>query len=446
MEAKIIQHNLQTEKTRTGLEVDIVDLSNEGRGVARVGGKAVFVDGALAGERVKLGRVQMHRRYDEAEVDLVLRASKDRVEPRCAHFSMCAGCVLQHMDPAAQIVSKQDSLLENLKRIGEVEPRRILPALTAAHWGYRRRGRLSVRYVNKKERALVGFREKNGRYVADIQNCDVIDARLGTQVESIARLIEKLEAKYDIPQIEFAAADHTVALVFRHLNALSEKDQAELVAFAKANHFSVFLQPGGNDSVHPLWPEHVSLSFRMPKHNIDFAFEPLDFIQVNGPLNLLMIDHAMQLLEPKSDDRVLDLFCGLGNFTLPIAKKVGSIVGVEGEAGLIARARHNADKNQITNAEYFTDNLFESQSYSAWHKRDFNKIVFDPPRAGAEMMCTELPGKKVERIVYVSCHPASLARDAGILVKKHGFKLQAAGVMDMFPHTAHVESIALFQR
>jgi 23S rRNA (uracil1939-C5)-methyltransferase len=430
----------------TVLEADITNLTHDGRGVAHVAGKAVFVSGALAGERVRLRFTSKRRHYDEAIVEEVLQASPDRVVPKCAHFGVCGGCALQHLEPAAQIAAKERALIENLERIGKVQPAEIFVPLTDSPWGYRRKGRLSVKFVDKKNRVLVGFRETNGRYVADIQHCDVLDPSVGTRIAAIAQMIESLDAKRDIPQIEIAAGDNLTALVFRHLQPLSEKDRAALIAFGESTGLGIFLQPGGIDSVAPLWPADAKLSFRLADGALDIEFRPLDFIQVNAGMNRRMIERTLQLLDPQKSDRVLDLFCGLGNFTLPLALRAKEVVGVEGEAGLVQRAEQNARRNGVENAQFFAADLAADQRNAPWAKSDYDMLLLDPPRSGADAVLAYLPKRSTRRVVYVSCHPASLARDAGILVEKHGFTLKGAGVMDMFPHTAHVESIAVFDR
>jgi len=430
----------------TVLEAEIVDLSHDGRGVARIDGKAVFVAGALPGERVRLRFTGKHRHYDEAAVEAVLQASPDRVEPRCAHFGICNGCVLQHLSATAQIQSKQRVLLENFERIGKVQPRTILPALTDSPWGYRRKARLGVKFVEKKGRVLVGFRESNGRYIADIQHCDVLHPAVGARIADLAALVESLAASRTIPQIEVAAGDDLVALIFRHLHPLSEADRDALIAFGRQHSLGIYLQPGGVDSVAALWPPDARLSFRLPDYDLDIEFQPLDFIQVNGGMNRRMIDLALQLLDPQPGDRVLDLFCGLGNFTLPIGRRGADVVGVEGEAGLVRRAQANAGRNRVVNARFHAADLAADQRTAPWAKAEYDLMLLDPPRSGAAELLEYLPGRSVRRLVYVSCHPGSLARDAALLVDKHGFELAAAGVMDMFPHTAHVESIALFKR
>ncbi|RAP57772.1 23S rRNA (uracil(1939)-C(5))-methyltransferase RlmD [Oleiagrimonas sp. MCCC 1A03011] len=433
-------------KKHTQVEVDITDLSHDGRGVAHVDGKAMFVRGALPGERATVRVTRSKRHFDEADVETLHTRSPERVEPRCAHFGQCAGCSLQHLDPAAQIVAKQRVLAENFERIGKVEPARWLDPLHDEPWQYRRKGRLSVKHVLKKERVLVGFRESNPRFVADIRRCEVLHPALGPKIEAIGDMLSTLQAAAQIPQIEFAAGDETVALVIRHLEPLSDSDQEKLTAFAREHGFAIYLQPGGLSSVHPLWPEAPHLSFTLPDHNVKLDFEPLDFVQINGGMNRRMIALALELLDPQSTDRVLDLFCGLGNFTLPVARRVAQVDGVEGDTELVRRAGANAQANGIDNAQFHMANLFEDHRKAAWARQGWDKLLLDPPRAGADKVLEFLPGKATHRVVYVSCHPGSLARDAEILVRKHGFRLSAAGVMDMFPHTAHVESIALFER
>jgi 23S rRNA (uracil1939-C5)-methyltransferase len=337
-------------------------------------------------------------------------------------------------------------LAENFARIGKVEPARWLSPLTAEPWGYRRRGRLSVKHVPKKGKTLVGFRERDPRFVADLSRCEVVHPALGSKLDALAALLNSMEGAASIPQIEFAAGDDAFALVFRHLVPLSPPDLEKLAAFGREQGFAILLQPGGNDSVHAIFPERVQLHYRLDAYDLDLHFEPLDFVQVNPELNQRMVAHALQLLDPQPNDRVLDLFCGLGNFSLPIARRAGFVCGVEGEAGLIERARANAARNGIGNTEFVVGDLALDPRGATWARADWDTWLLDPPRTGAAGVLEHLPGKSVRRVVYVSCHPGSLARDAATLVERHGFRLAAAGVMDMFPHTAHVESIALFER
>ena len=427
-------------------EIDITGLGHDGRGVGRREGKAVFVSGALPGETVRVEQTGRNRHFDEARTLEVLKSSPERVEPRCPHFGTCAGCVLQHLEESRQIAAKQDVLTDNLQRIGHVEPGTLLPPLTDIAWGYRRKGRFSVRYVEKKGKTVVGFRETNPRFVADLSVCHTVVPSIGLRIPEISALVESLDGKRTLPQIEFIAGDDAVALVFRHLEPLSDADLARLLGFAKDTGFAVFLQPGGIDTVKALWPETVPLSFALPGYGLSLDFRPLDFIQVNAGLNGKMIASALDLLDPQPGDRVLDLFCGLGNFTLPLAQRAGRVVGVEGDAGLVARARANAAKNALANVEFHAADLAKDLSAEPWMKAGFDKLLLDPPRAGAAEVLAQLPLQGIRRIVYVSCHSGSLARDAGFLVRERGYTLKAAGAMDMFPQTAHVESIALFEK
>jgi 23S rRNA (uracil1939-C5)-methyltransferase len=427
-------------------ELDIQDLSHDGRGVGRQDGKAVFVSGALPGETVRVRQTGRNRHFDEAETLEVLVASPDRVEPRCPHFGTCAGCVLQHLAPERQIEAKQRVLLENLARIGHVEPATILPPLVDAAWGYRRKGRLSVRFVEKKGRTVVGFRESNPRFVAELRECHTILPSLSAQLPALAALVDSLDGKRTLPQIEFIAGDGPMALVFRHLEPLSASDVESLRGFAVDTGIAVLLQPGGVESVHALHPAAPDFHFSLPDYGLELAFRPLDFIQVNAGLNRRMIARTLELLDPQPGERVLDLFCGLGNFTLPLARRAAHVVGVEGDAGLIARARANAAANGLANVEFHAADLSKDLASEPWMRAGFDKLLLDPPRAGAAEVIAQLPLKGISRIVYVSCHPGSLARDAGFLVRERGYKLVAAGAMDMFPQTAHVESIAVFER
>ena len=438
----------QTPKT-----VSIRALSHDGRGVANwpeghpQAGKAVFVAGALPGETVRVQQTARSKHFDEAKTLEVLQASPDRVTPRCPHFGVCAGCVLQHLDAGKQIAYKQQVLLDNLQRIGHVAPAMVLPPLQAGSWGYRRKGRLSVRRVEKKDKTLVGFRETDPRFVADLRECHTVIPQLGFKLDALGALVDGMDARRDIPQIEFIAGDAATVLVFRHLQPLSADDKTRLAGFGAQHGFTIFLQPGGLDSVHPLAGEAPPLSFHLPQWQIELLFKPLDFIQVNAALNEVMIARAIELLDVQPGERVLDLFCGLGNFTLPLARAAGAgaVVGVEGDAGLVARARANAAHNGLANATFYAADLAQNLAGQPWVKQGFDKVLLDPARAGAIEVLKQLPLKGLKKIVYVSCHPGSLARDAGWLVNEAGWTLREAGVMDMFPHTAHVESIAVFE-
>ncbi len=414
--------------------------------MAQADGKKLFVHGALPGEKVRARRTANLRRYDEAEALEVLVPSPNRVDPRCPHFGLCGGCALQHLDPAAQVLAKQESMLQNLERIGNVTPGRILEPVTGPVWHYRRKARLSVRYVIKKERLLIGFRERKGRFVAEMNECHILDQRVAGLLPQLTSLIDSLDARERIAQVEVACGDTQCALVFRHLDPLSQRDRHSLASFAREHAVAILLQSGGPDTIRPLEPAQVHLEFSLPEFGLNLEFGPSDFIQVNAELNRSMVRHAVQLLQPGPGDRVLDLFCGLGNFTLPLARRAGSVTGVEGDAGLVEKARHNAIRNDIENVTFHVADLTSGLEGMAWLRQSHNKILIDPPRSGAMEMLPHLAAIGASCLVYISCHPASLARDAGMLVHDHGFTLAAAGVMDMFPHTGHVESIALFER
>ena len=427
-------------------EADVVDLANDGRGVARVAGKAVFIEGALPSERVRF-RVHKRRRHmDEAALVEVLVASPERAVPRCAHFGICGGCSLQHLAPAAQLAAKQGQLLENLQRIGNVQPQRVLEPLRGPEWAYRRRARLGIKYVHKKGRVLAGFREREKPYIADIKHCDVLLAPLGSLPAELAALAETLSVREKMPQVEVAAGDGATALVFRVLELLSAADLEKLAAFGAQRGLQIFVQPGGLDTVRPLRDDYPPLDYAVDGGRVVIEFGPVDFIQVNRDINASMVDAAMTLLQPQASDAALDLFCGLGNFSLPLARRAGRVMGVEGDASLVSKASGNAARNGIGNVGFAVENLFKPESFGAWANEHYDLVLLDPPRAGAAELLTCMSRWDPRRVVYISCHPGSLARDAQILVAEHGFILSAAGVMDMFPHTTHVESIAVFER
>jgi 23S rRNA (uracil1939-C5)-methyltransferase len=428
------------------VEIIIDELSHDGRGVGTYNEKIVFVHGALPGERILVQLTDRKRSYDEGETVEVLQSSPHRIVPRCPYFGQCGGCSLQHLDVRQQIASKQNTLIQNLERIAKQSPENVWDPLTGASWHYRRKARLSVRYVHKKGRVLVGFRERYGRFVTDMQECHVLDQRIAERIPDLCQLIHSLDALRVIPQLEVACGDEECALVFRHLEPLSGSDQDKLRNFASQSGIAVLLQPAGPSSIHCLYPDIVELSFNLPQFGLNLAFDASDFIQVNAEMNRLMVSRVIALLQPRKHDRVLDLFCGLGNFTLPIATLAASVVGIEGEAGLAARAQTNAARNGISNAEFHVADLNEDPGMATWLRKPYDKVLVDPPRSGAEFILPHIAASGASRVVYVSCHPASLARDAGLLVHHFGFELKGAGVMDMFPHTGHVESIALFER
>lgn len=428
------------------VRVTVESMSHDGRGVAHVDGKAVFIDGALPGEELSFLYTARSRKHDEGRLCELFQASEQRVEPKCAHFEICGGCSLQHQHPDSQILSKQQTLLDNLERIGKVRPERILDALTGPAWGYRNKARLGVKYVRKKGRVLVGFREKRKPYLADIQRCEVLHPSVGERLEELANLIQGMEARERIAQIEVAVGEQATALVFRHLDPLSEGDRQILRDYAQQTGLHIWLQPGGPDTVAPFWPQDSQLSYHLQDHDIEMPFRPTDFTQVNVEINRAMIHQALTLLDIEKDSRVLDLFCGLGNFTLPMARRAAQVTGVEGDAGLVQRARENAAHNAIRNVDYHAVDLTQEPGGQVWMRQTYDRILLDPPRSGAQEMMPFVASLGATRIVYVSCHPGSLARDAGLLVNEYGYRLVATGVMDMFPHTAHVESMALFEK
>jgi len=429
------------------VELAIEGLTHEGRGLASREGKKAFIEGALPGEQVKALITNSRSRYDEGKVEEILTASPQRVEARCAHAAICGGCSLQHLDGQAQIEFKQATLMEHLQHFGEQKPETLLDPVTGPSYGYRRKARLGVRYVTKRDEVLVGFREKGSSFITDISQCHVLDERLGDKIPLLREFIMSLDAYRTLPQIEVAIGDEVVALVFRHMEALSESDLTALTAFAEAQNFHVYLQPGGPDTVHKLWPETGDnrLTYRLEEFDLEMRFHPMDFTQVNADINRKVVHLALQYLDVQPDERVLDLFCGLGNFTMPLARSTGAaVVGVEGSEAMVERGFENARHNGLDNVKFFAADLTQDFEHQPWSAQGFDKILIDPPRSGALEMVQKIARFKAKRIVYVSCNPATLARDAGELAL-HGYTLKAAGVLDMFPQTAHVESIAVFE-
>jgi 23S rRNA (uracil1939-C5)-methyltransferase len=428
-------------------KANIESLSHEGRGVTHVDGKAVFIDNALPGEELEFNYVGSRAKFAEGVTDNVITASEQRIEPGCEYFGYCGGCSLQHMSAEAQLEHKQSVLLEQFTHLGNVKPKEVLPPLTGPVFGYRNKARLGVKYVIKKERVLVGFREKRSPFIADIKHCEVLHPDVGHKISDLQELIENISIKDQIPQIEVAVSDNGIALVMRHLAEFTEDDLNLLKEFEQKNNFKFYLQPGGYDTVHRLDKDDESeLFYRLDDYDLNIYFQPIDFTQINVDINQQMINLALELLDVNENDEILDLFCGVGNFTLPIARKVKSVVGVEGDEGLVQRAKYNADMNKVDNVEFYAADLADFDQDYDFMKKSYNKILLDPARTGAKEIIAALNTKNIERIVYVSCNPATLARDAGILVNEKKFKLKKAGVMDMFPHTAHVESIALFTK
>jgi 23S rRNA (uracil1939-C5)-methyltransferase len=423
----------------------IESFAHDGRGVAHLDGKAVFIAGALPGEEVSFFYTLIKRDFAEGRAHEILRPSPQRAIPQCPHFSVCGGCSLQHLDAAAQIEEKQSLLLEQFRRIGKISPEEIWPPLAGPLWGYRTKARLGVKWVAKKDKMLVGFREKSSALLAEIESCKVLHPQVGERLRDMAAMLASLSIKERVPQIEIAVGETRAALVFRVMEAPSAADLDILRGFAQRFEFDIYLQPKGPDSITPLAPENPPLlSYRLPRHGLEFRFQPTDFTQVNTAINRAMVDRVIATLDPQADEAVLDLFCGLGNFTLALARRARRVDGVEGGAEAVARARDNAAHNGLANVEFHCADLSQPQT-QAWASRAYDKVLLDPSRAGALEILAYAKHWKARRIVYVSCNPATLARDAGLLAQQ-GYRLRRAGVMDMFPHTAHVESIAWFEQ
>jgi 23S rRNA (uracil1939-C5)-methyltransferase len=423
------------------LEVDSLD--QEGRGVARSPeGKVLFVDGALPGERAAVHVYQRKASFEVGRTEKILLESPGRRAPPCPHFGICGGCASQHADARTQMAAKQRGLEENLARIGKVVPETMLPIVYGAEWGYRRRARLSARYVAKKNRVLVGFRERRSSHVAELGRCLVLDPKAGSLLVPLGELIGRLSIRERVPQVEVAVGDNAAVFVFRHLLPFSDQDFSLLKEFSAEHGVQVWLQPGGPDSAKPIHPAQSELYYDLPEFGVRIAFRPTDFTQVNHAVNRILVSRAVRLLEPRPGERIADLFCGLGNFSLPLARGGAEVIGFEGSKELVERARQNASLNNLS-VQFEIADLFKGDINVFG---PFDKLLIDPPREGAIELVKALPEDGPRRIVYVSCDPATLARDAGVLVHVKGFRLMAAGVVNMFPHTAHVESIALFEK
>ncbi len=424
----------------------IAAVTHDGRGIVAMDGKKVFVAGALQGEEVRFQRRKRRRNYDEAELLEVIEASPQRVDAKCAVFGRCGGCAMQHISIGEQRAIKAQTLWDSLIRIGKVEPGERLPPLTGDEWAYRRRARLAVKDVPAKGRVLVGFRERHAPFITDMQRCEVLAAPMGGLVADLSELIGALSIRARLPQIEVAVADNAVALVFRVLDAPSTDDRRRLEEFGRRFELQVWLQSGGLDSIEPLWPAEKPppLHYALPEFDVEIAFLPTDFVQVNGEVNRRMVHAAIDYLAPEPNDRVLDLFCGIGNFSLPLSRRSAEVLGVEGEASLVERARANAGRNTIDNAAFRVADLAAIDGSEGWLASGWDRVLLDPARSGAAEVVRHMRTIGARRIVYVSCHPGTLARDAAVLVHEQGYTLDAAGIIDMFPHTAHVESVAVF--
>jgi 23S rRNA (uracil1939-C5)-methyltransferase len=428
-------------------KVTVESLDLEGRGVAHRDGKAIFIEGALPGEVVSYTSFKRKPNYEIASVDRIFDASSLRVTPRCPHFGVCGGCSMQHIDDRAQVAAKQRVLEDTLWHIGRVKADRLLPPIYGESWGYRHRARLSVRHVPKKGGVLVGFHERRSSYVADMTSCAVLPERISRLLPRLRELIATLSIRDRIPQIELAIGDAEDVLVLRILEPLSGIDDKLLHKFTQDHGVRFFLQPKGPETASPLSPGTTSLYYDLPEFGVRFPFSPTEFTQVNAGINRVLVRRAVSLLAPRSNERIADFFCGLGNFTLPLARSGAYIIGIEGSNALVQRARENAALNGLAaQTEYRVANLFEATTQTITDLGPLDKILLDPPREGAIAVAKALPPSGIPRLVYVSCNPATLARDAAVLVHEQGYTLRAAGVVNMFPHTAHVESIALFER
>lgn len=432
--------------SREPVDATVTSLSHDSRGVAHVDDKAVFIDGALPDETVRFIYTRKKRDFAEGKLDEVLVASPKRIEPKCTYFSYCGGCSLQHLGATDQIEQKQQVLIEQLKRIGSIEAEYMLPALTGPQWGYRSKARLTIRDVPGKGRVLVGFREKGTRYVADMVSCEVLDPVVASQLENLSALVGTLSIRSKIPQIEVAVGENYPALVFRNLEDLVPEDRLKLAAYGQQQDMEIYIQRNGPNNIELIQGCGELLNYKLADFDLTFWFQPVEFTQVNLEINRKMIARVVDLMQPDQNDTILDLYCGIGNLTLPIARHAGSVVGVEGAETSVERATYNAAFNHITNTCFHRADLIRNLNKHQWAQQKYNKLLLDPSRAGALEVLPWIPRWDPQRIVYVSCNPATLARDAGILVNEYNYKLISAGVMDMFPHTAHVESIALFEK
>lgn len=427
----------------------IESLDNEGRGVAHVDGKVIFIEGALPGELVEYSSFHRKPSYEKANVSRVIKASSQRVSPGCPHFGVCGGCSMQHLNLWAQTAAKQRVLEDALWHLARLRPEQLYPPISGAGWGYRQRARLSVRHVPKKGGVLVGFHEKRSSFIAVMDSCAVLPPKVSALIPELKTLVAGLSTPDRLPQVEISIGGEQIVFVLRHLEPLTPGDEDRLRRFADAHGIVWYLQPKGPDTVHLFHPPGTPpLAYTLPDFGVELQFSPTEFTQVNHGVNRMLVRRAMNLLKPQAGERIGDLFCGLGNFTLPIASQGATVVGIEGSAALVARAKANAERNGLGGrCEFGVANLFEATPESLAALGHFDKLLVDPPRDGALAVVQALPvAGGPQRIVYVSCSPATLARDAAILVHEKGYALRGAGIASMFPHTSHVESIALFER
>lgn len=423
--------------------IDVESINQEGVGVGHCDGKVVFVDGALPGERVRFTYKRRKSRYDMGILTEVLVSSPDRVVPVCSHFGVCGGCRLQHLSMEAQVLAKEQVVQDTLFHIGKVRPEAWMPAIAGPAWGYRRKARLGVRVVPKKGGVLIGFRERQTSLIAPLTVCHTLEPRIGLQLIPLKHLLETLSCPEQIPQIEYAGGDRSAALIFRHLVPLTEQDQSLLRSFGERAGFSIYVQSHGPESIKSLFDTH-RLSYGLTETQTILDFEPTDFVQINGQANNAMVSQALRWLAPDPTWRVLDLFCGLGNFSLPLASRVAWVTGVEGAPSLVERAANNARVNGLNNIDFMAADLDSVDIGSILEVTSFDAAILDPPRTGALGAIESLAHHRVGRLLYVSCNPATLARDAHVLVHQYGYSLVQAGIIDMFPHTHHVETMALF--
>ncbi len=426
----------------------IESLDHEGRGVAHVEGKTIFIDGGLPGEEVEYASYRIKPRFEMAQASRIIKASAQRVTPRCRYFGQCGGCSMQHLDPVAQAAAKQRVLEDALWHVGNLRADTVLPIINGPAWGYRYRARIGVRMVPSKGGVLIGFHERRSSYISDMRSCEVLPPQISDMLPALHELIASLSIPDRIPQIEIAVGDEATVLVFRNLLAVSTDDEKQLAAFADKHGVQVWLQPGRPESLYRLHPlDAPGLSYSLPEYGVRMDFLATDFTQVNVAINRLLMRRSMQLLDPRPGERVADLFCGLGNFSLPIAALGAHVVGVEGSDALVARAAQNALANGLQQrSEFHAANLFETTEDSLVALGHLDKMLIDPPREGAIAVVKAISAlQSPQRIVYVSCNPATLARDASVLVHEKGYRLRAAGIANMFPQTSHVESVALFE-